>query len=214
MKATVLEYLRTLSLKCQKARTKSEVVLTLPCWLSQFSILVRAFWHFKHRVLKYSKNCSLHNTLIPNFVKPPNVHSYISVRMPNVSVSASWWLYDEVITMRYLSSRRLTLSVICPLLARRLGVLEICRPNFSGCGLLVWFLMGSRIVLMEVRTSIHSLYIYSFCHFCLNTRYHVCTATCLSTLLTIYTYRSTYYKLCRPCKTNKVIYSSMHALDM
>ena len=143
------------------------------------------------------------------------IHSYISVRMPNVSVSASWWLYDEVITMRYLSSRRLTLSVICPLLARRLGVLEICRPNFSGCGLLVWFLMGSRIVLMEVRTSIHSLYIYSFCHFCLNTRYHVCTTTtCLSTLLTIYTYRSTYYKLCRPCKTNKVIYSSMHALDM
>ena len=29
-----LEYLRTLSLKFQKARTKIEVVLTLPCWLS------------------------------------------------------------------------------------------------------------------------------------------------------------------------------------
>jgi hypothetical protein len=33
------------------------------------SILVRAFWNFKLKVLKYSRNCSLHNTLIPN----PNV---------------------------------------------------------------------------------------------------------------------------------------------
>ena len=32
-----LGYLRTLSLKFQKARNKIEVVLTLPCWLSQFS---------------------------------------------------------------------------------------------------------------------------------------------------------------------------------
>ena len=32
-----LRYLRTLSLKFQKARTKIEVLLTLPCWLSQFS---------------------------------------------------------------------------------------------------------------------------------------------------------------------------------
>ena len=32
-----LEYLRALSLKFQKARTKIEVVLALPCWLSQFS---------------------------------------------------------------------------------------------------------------------------------------------------------------------------------
>ena len=31
-----LEYLRTLSLKFQKTRTKIEVVLALPCWLSQF----------------------------------------------------------------------------------------------------------------------------------------------------------------------------------
>lgn len=145
------------------------------------------------------------------------LHSYISVRIPNVSVSASWWLYDQVITMRYLSSRRLTLSVICPLLARRLGVLEICRPNFSGCGLLVWFLMGSRIVLMEVRTSIHSLYNIHIQFLPFLSKH---TVPCmyyympLSTLLTIYTYRSTYYKLCRPCKTNKVIYSSMHALDM
>ena len=54
-----LEYLKTLSLKFQKARTKIEVVLALPCWLSQLnwdsqqgrlrttSILVRAFWNFK-----------------------------------------------------------------------------------------------------------------------------------------------------------------------
>ena len=34
------------------------------------SILVWAFWNFKHKVLKYSRNCSLHNTLIPNLVKP------------------------------------------------------------------------------------------------------------------------------------------------
>ena len=32
-----LGYLRTLSLKFQKDRTKIEVVLSLPCWLSQFS---------------------------------------------------------------------------------------------------------------------------------------------------------------------------------
>ena len=77
-----LEYLRTLSFKFQKATSKIEVVLALPCWLSQFSwdsqqgrlrttsILVRAFWNFKLKVLKYSRNCSLHNTLIPNLVKP------------------------------------------------------------------------------------------------------------------------------------------------
>ena len=42
-------YLRILSLKFQKARTKID---------------------FKLKVLKYSRNCSLHNTLIPNLVKP------------------------------------------------------------------------------------------------------------------------------------------------
>ena len=77
-----MEYLRTLRLKFQKAQTKVEVVLSLPCWLSQFSwdsqqgrlrttsILVRAFWNFKRKFLKYSRNCSLHSTLIPNLVKP------------------------------------------------------------------------------------------------------------------------------------------------
>ena len=56
-----LECLRTSSLKFQKARTKTEVVLSLPSWLSQFSwdsqqgrlrttsILVRAFWNFNLR---------------------------------------------------------------------------------------------------------------------------------------------------------------------
>ena len=34
------------------------------------SILIRAFWNFKRKVLKYSRNCSLHSTLIPNLVKP------------------------------------------------------------------------------------------------------------------------------------------------
>ena len=85
-----LKYLRTLHLKFQKARTKIEVFLSLPCWLSQFSwdsqqgrlrttsILVRAFWNFKCKVLKYSRNCSLHNTLIPNLVKPLKyIHSIV-----------------------------------------------------------------------------------------------------------------------------------------
>ena len=34
------------------------------------SILVRAFWNFKLKVLKYSRNCSLQYTLIPNFWHP------------------------------------------------------------------------------------------------------------------------------------------------
>ena len=75
-------YLRTLRLKFQKARTKIGVFLGLPSWLSQFSwdsqqgrlrttsMFVRAFWNFKRKVLKYSRNCSLHNILIPNLVKP------------------------------------------------------------------------------------------------------------------------------------------------
>ena len=42
-----LEYLRTLSLKFQKARTKIEVVLALPCWLSQFN------FNFGHNLLKF-----------------------------------------------------------------------------------------------------------------------------------------------------------------
>ena len=72
-----LKYFRTLHLKFQKALTKIEVVLSLPSWLSQLnwdsyqgrlrttSILVRAFWNFKLKVLKYSRNCSLQYTLIP-----------------------------------------------------------------------------------------------------------------------------------------------------
>ena len=35
------------------------------------SILVRAFWNFKRKVLKYTRNCSL---LITNFVKPLTIH--------------------------------------------------------------------------------------------------------------------------------------------
>ena len=87
-----LEYLRTLSLKFQKAGTKIEVVLTLSCWLSQLNwdsqlgrlrtilILVRGFWNFKLKVLKYSRNCNLHNTLIPWSLKNPESPTlYISV---------------------------------------------------------------------------------------------------------------------------------------
>ena len=60
-----LGYLRTLSLKFQKARTKIEVVLTLPGWLSQFS-------------------CRLHNTLIPWSLKnpvSPNEGAHIELRV-------------------------------------------------------------------------------------------------------------------------------------
>ena len=72
-----LEYLRTLSLKFQKATSKIEVLLALPCWLSQFSrarttsILLVAFWNFKLMVLKYPRNCRLHNTLTPWSLKNP-----------------------------------------------------------------------------------------------------------------------------------------------
>ena len=71
------EYLRTLGLKFQKARIKIEVVLSLPCQLSQLnwdsqqgilrtnSVLVRVFWNFKLKVLDYSRISSLHNILIP-----------------------------------------------------------------------------------------------------------------------------------------------------
>ena len=53
----VLEYLRTLSLKFQKARFS---------WDSQQGRLRTT----SIKVLKYSRNCSLHNTLMPNLVKP------------------------------------------------------------------------------------------------------------------------------------------------
>ena len=86
-----LEYLRTLSLKFQKARTKIEVVLSLPSWLSQLNwdsyqgrlrttpILVQAFWNLKLKVLKYSRNCGLNNTWIPWSLKNPE--------LPNVSIT-------------------------------------------------------------------------------------------------------------------------------
>ena len=57
--------------------------LKLSCWLPQLnldsqqsrvrttSILVRAFWNLKLKVLEYSRNCNLHNTLIPLALKNP-----------------------------------------------------------------------------------------------------------------------------------------------
>ena len=84
--ASVLWHLRTSAsnrswcfVRCKSLRYKSRKgqlstvytwgfhqVLSLPCWLSlrTTSILVRAFWNFKLKVLQYSRNCSLHNTLI------------------------------------------------------------------------------------------------------------------------------------------------------
>ena len=78
-----------LSLQFQKATSKIGVFLPLHCWLSQFSwdsqqgrarknsILVRAFWNFKLKVLLYLRNCRLHATLIPNLVKPLWVLTYV-----------------------------------------------------------------------------------------------------------------------------------------
>ena len=75
-------FLRTLNLKFQKARTKIDVFLSLPCWLSQLnwdsqqgrdrktSILVLAFWNFKFKVLKCQWNIRPHATVISKFVKP------------------------------------------------------------------------------------------------------------------------------------------------
>ena len=68
--------------KDNKRRLETVGIQIIRCWLSQFSwdsqqgslrttsILVRAFWNFKCKVLKYSRICSLHNTFIPNLVKP------------------------------------------------------------------------------------------------------------------------------------------------
>ena len=59
-----LEYSRTLSLKFQKARTKIEVILSLPCWLSQFS------WDFKlgETPSTYNKACG-HGTFFLNTIE-------------------------------------------------------------------------------------------------------------------------------------------------
>ena len=73
----VLEYLRTLHLKFQMARTKIEVVLSTPCWLSQLWSEPSEILNLK--VLKYSRNCSLHNALIPSSLKnpeSPNKYTY------------------------------------------------------------------------------------------------------------------------------------------
>ena len=79
-------------------------------WLSQFScdsqqgrlrttsILVRAFWNFKCKVLKYSRNCSHHNTLIPNLVKPLNYIPMLSLLMKSIKKSGT----DCVEVLRYI----------------------------------------------------------------------------------------------------------------
>ena len=58
-----LKYLRTLRLKFQKARIKIEVVLSLPCWLSQYchnklyqslsdlECILVIFWHRKFAII-------------------------------------------------------------------------------------------------------------------------------------------------------------------
>ena len=76
----------------------------MPSWLSQFSwdsqpgrvrttsILVQAFWHFKLKVLKYPRNCSLQNTLIPwNLKNPvsPNIHTYV-LQLGQLIIYTTW----------------------------------------------------------------------------------------------------------------------------
>ena len=65
-----LGYFRTLSLKFQRAT----IILLKLSWVCPVgclsSILVRAFWNFQLKILKYPRNYGLHNTLIPNLVKP------------------------------------------------------------------------------------------------------------------------------------------------
>ena len=56
-----LGYLRTLSLKFQKARTKIEVVLSLPCWLSQLPSIYLVTLKFKkmwHSLINMFDLCS------------------------------------------------------------------------------------------------------------------------------------------------------------
>ena len=53
-----LGYLRTLSLKFQKATSKIEVFLPLPCWLSQFMSYIGGFGVFKKPKNKYKLVCT------------------------------------------------------------------------------------------------------------------------------------------------------------
>ena len=43
------------------------------------SVLVRAFWNFKRKVLKYSRNCSLHNTLDTKLGETPHKDATLAV---------------------------------------------------------------------------------------------------------------------------------------
>ena len=79
-------YLRTLSLKFQKARTKIEIFLSLPCWLSQLnwdsqkgrdrkiSILLVAFWNFKLRSSNTPETVDLDTKSLKKIPKSANIH--------------------------------------------------------------------------------------------------------------------------------------------
>ena len=58
------------------------------------SISVRAFWNFQllRSSLKYSRNCSLHNTLIPNLVKPL-MTTFVSNK---VHLFTGWVIYPRL----------------------------------------------------------------------------------------------------------------------
>ena len=103
-------YLRTLSLKFLKARTKIEVLLSLPSWLAQFSlttILLVAFWNFKLKILKYPKNCRLHAILVLRVLKKSwisNIYRCIILYLPGCPENLRpllWVLYLWVFRIRW-----------------------------------------------------------------------------------------------------------------
>ena len=55
------------------------------------SILVQAFWNFKLKVLKYSRNCCLQYTMIPNFWHPLVYMYVIIVILPKLYWSSAVW---------------------------------------------------------------------------------------------------------------------------
>ena len=71
-------------------RTKIEVFLSLPFWLSQ--MLVLAIWSFKVKVLKYQWNFRPNATLISKFGETPNLHTTYVLRIK----SSQAWKYCNI----------------------------------------------------------------------------------------------------------------------
>ena len=65
--ATVFRVFEDLKFKISEGSDQNWSCPESALWLSQ----LRAFWNFKLMALKYNRNCSLHNTLIPWSLKNP-----------------------------------------------------------------------------------------------------------------------------------------------